>query len=307
MPTIYLDHNIIQYFSGCFPSSVDATAEFTALAVAKSDPDCHFVLSPWSIYEAASGTDLKRIEACANFIDGLNLWFIPDHTVLAKRELRCLVFKKYFSEGSQQKPPFAVCYSQHLADLGIQNVPVGKFTAGGMIRLYSKSPSQLDPIAQQKAERPAVLKQLQEAKAEGKMTADMERQVVREAFSMYFPGQYPDGTRISPTERSKIIDDLEANQQKVFHECPSLWIDFLLSDYRIENRNRIPKAGDAIDLMHASSALVYCDAFVSHDGYTRSVAERVARAAKTGCKVVPLLTALFPAEGQVKGAMASWH
>ena len=295
MKAIYLDHNIIQYFSGCFPSSVDAAAEFAALTAAKSDPDFHFVLSPWSIFEAASGTDLKRIEACASFTEDLSLWFIPDHPVLAKREMRRYVFRKYFSVDTLLETPFTACYSQHLADIGIKNVPVGKYTAAGMIRHYSQSSTTtFDPIDQQKVARPLILKQLQEAKAEGKMTKELELQVTQASFSKYFPERYPDGTPISMEEQKNIICGLVANRKEVLRECPTLWIDSLLSDYRIENRNRNPQAGDAIDLMHAGSALVYCNAFVSHDGYTRNGAERAARAAKTGCRVVPLLSALFP-------------
>ena len=184
MKAIYLDHNIIQYFSGCFPNSVDAATEFAALAAAKSDPDCHFVFSPWSIFEAASGTDLKRVEACANFVESLSLWFIPDHPVLAKREMRRYVFRKYFGEDTPLELPFAACYSQHLTDLGLENVLVGKYTAAGMIRHYSRTSSPLNPIDQQKVARPLILKQLQEAKAEGKITAELERQVIQESFSM---------------------------------------------------------------------------------------------------------------------------
>lgn len=298
MKAIYLDHNIIQYFTGYFPNSVDTAAEFAALAVAKSDPDCHFVLSPWSIFEASGGTDSTRIEAYASFIEGLSLWFIPDHPVLAKREMRRYVFRTYFGEDPPLESPFATCYSQHLTDLGIENVPVGKYTAAGMIRHYSRTSSApLGPIDQQKVERPLILKQLQEAKAEGKMTAELERQVIQESFSIHFPKRYPNGTPIPLVERINITYDLVANQQEVLRECPTLWIDSLLADYRIENRSRNPQVGDAIDLMHAGSALVYCNAFVTYDGYTRNGAKRAVRTVETGCKVVSLLSALFPTEG----------
>ena len=293
MRTIYLDHNIIQYFSGRFPGSVDAVAEHTALVAAKSDPECHFVLSPWNIFEASSGTDLDRVEACANFIDSLNAWFIPDHPLLAKREMRRYVFKKCYGVDEPAESPFACSYSQHLIDMGFADVPAGKYTAAGMIRHYSKRmPTQLNPIEQQKIARPAILGQLQEAKLEGKMTAALDRQVLQEMFMIFFPERAPDGTSIPSLKRTEIVGEFVANQQEVLRECPTIWIDSLLSDYRIENPHRKPQTGDAIDLMHAVSALVSCNAFVSFDSYTRHGAERAARTAKTRCNVVPLLSAL---------------
>ncbi len=294
MKVIYLDHNIIQYFSGLFPANVDAAAELAALEAVKSDPGCRFVLSPWNIHEAASGTDLKRIEACASLIEGLNLWFIPDHPVLAKREMRRHVFKRYFGVDMPLECPFATSYSQHLVDIGIKNVPVGKYTAAGMIRYLSRNPSQSAPIDQYKEARPEILKQLQEAKAAGAMSADFERQLTETICTTYFPERDPNGTPIPLVERDRIVGELVANYQEVLRGCPTLWIDDLLADFRIKDHRRNPNVGDAIDLMHIGSALVYCDAFVSFDRYTRSGADYAAKKANTGCKVVPLLSSYFP-------------
>lgn len=295
MKTIYLDHNVIHYFSWRFPNSIDAAAEINALKAARADSQCKFVLSPSSIYEAASGNNKDCIEATAKFIDSLDFWFIPDHPVLAKRELRRHVLRVYFGENVSVESPFATSYTQHLVDVGISNISVGKYTPAGMIRHYAKHPhGQLDAVNQQRMTRPEILQQLQKAKAEGEFDAEMERRVAYDYFMLHFPERTFDGTWIPKEKKDAIIPELIRNQKEVFRECPTIWVDSLLSDARIENPARKPQLGDAIDIMHMGSALAYCSAFVSNDGYTRTVACRVANTAETGCEVVSLLSALYP-------------
>jgi hypothetical protein len=280
--TIYLDHNIIHYFVKGFPAGVDSAIEVAACADARgSSPTTRFVLSEWNLVEIAhecAGGHMPAAAAdrYADFLEDLDPIFVDGKDSIQRTEI--LAFMRRRSGGT---PPtlskgwmFATHYSQ-IVSSRVREILVG-FDLRKCLRHLSTTPSSL---LQFQGPRRVALRALEATTAayNAGIYGDkaLQRTILEAWLFSLIPERDQGGLWIDLGERRRLAQEWSHAPRDLFFECPAIYAESCLTDFRAAGGGRIPKDSDSVDLMHAIPALAYCDAFVLNDKHLRRLAERV--------------------------------
>lgn len=120
MATIYLDHNIVHYFTIGFRSKEEGQVETRALREA-SDLGYQVALSDWSIVETANEATDARVDASLQFIESLGAFWMFNARYVQRLEL-----SRFLNVGEvypDTRPTLAEVSTSHFNQLAFLEMP----------------------------------------------------------------------------------------------------------------------------------------------------------------------------------------
>lgn len=278
MRTIYMDHNIVNYYVAGFPPTADEQAEHKALSeIDERRDDIRIAFSVWNLVEASRSQPREKAQRFGKFVELREPIWLTERRILQREELKRFVWTRFFdSDDEMQVQAFAHYFSQAMHDLAPRAPAlIGERPSKYLMHLY-EHPGDLSQIQQTEMETPRILTTLQDARRAGEQAA-LDKQAQSAWINLSLPDRAPDGKAIVPEDRCSILTYCTERYRDVLAESPCLYAEELLAEYRTENPSRKPQPTDAIDLMHLAPALAYCDAIVTNDAYILGQARRVVR------------------------------
>lgn len=256
---IYLDHQI-----------VGDEENWELLTNIKSKYNLDFVFSEWHLVEIAQGKDKQQAIKRAKFIDSLNPLWSTDYFLIQKFELvnflkNQIQFKEKFVKISVEKPIFT--YLSQLISLYYKSPSLGA-NAEKMVKAFFSDKQQLNPIEESKSKS-------FEAISTSRIKNNLIKKYDKDIFIEWIKQRLSfNEIFLSDEDRNHIAKWCYSNKNITFEECPSLYIESIISDIRAENSLQPAKQSDAIDLQHSVIALSLCNYFVSKDKYLKNCAEK---------------------------------
>jgi hypothetical protein len=272
--SIYLDHNIVHYLTLGFPEGVDLADEHAAIEALKAAPGVRFIVSMWNIAECVAERQAVRL---TEYLSSLAPLWASDRLFIEKHEVQDFVFGHYYGCDRRPPPLFNEYVSQMCATLPGegQNAVVGESFEALARSMATKSSIRI--LKNAAAVVPRALTTIQEARAAGRWTKELQSTALREWIADLIPLRDPDDQIIPPALRQIILSRMTERKSGLFDECTVLNVHDFATEFRTKDPKRKPERQDAIDLMHWIVGVGYCDAFVTAEKYLLEASRQLSR------------------------------
>src|ERR1700687_504108 len=290
MHTIYLDQNLLHYFSFGFPKSYDLRKEHSALVyVGRNPAKVRLVFSDWHLVETVSRRTWSQIQIALRVLGTMNpLWILP-HNVIKQRELAAFIW-------ADLEPLPA---KQSVLVHRLEELPGGApgFTVARFVRHLAQTPAARNRFSREAISGTLALASVQgHSQRQGKLRA-MDTLINKGWLRGYLPRYTPAGVLLGEGELDRRLGNVMERWTDLLRECPALAAEHYLSEIRKDAGKRKLKSSDLLDLHHAAPAVSYCDAFVTADGFSRECAEQYVKRAAAPIHVSFSLAAAVTALG----------
>ncbi|MHC4276651.1 MAG: hypothetical protein ACYSTQ_01005 [Planctomycetota bacterium] len=264
---IYIDHNELIELEK-LPTKRDKEA----LDYVLGRSDYKILLSPWHLVEATRCTDNEKAVGLGKFMESLEPHWLRDRVNIQKDEVKAEFFKERYACDSQVE---SICMS-FLQLVGDFHSPFLDETPSEWIRVWKEHSSSMEGIQQVKEGYPSVFNVNKLAEKEGKFTKDFKCAIARIYIRLRLPIHNPQGRAIERAEKDTFINGV--NLKSLF-KFPSIYVEFLFSEFKRKDSRRRGKENDVEDNQHLVTGLTFADVFVTRDGYLRDGARYVKRKA----------------------------